>query len=180
MSSGFQAYLLDLRRFLKRLIQTSLNLEARRSRVNMANQRQYKHRRKWTDQMNDDLLNCKCKAVAMTQMEQPPLDGNRKKKGDIKLMKELWDAKGYNDFSFSSQNLRDQAARLEKSLGQQSSENVSPDSILRFYSTILRDSQTGESSNGLDMSSTDTVLINESRYQNQMNESQTTICPRFV
>ena len=30
----------------------------------------------------------------------------------------IWNAKGYNDFGFSSQNLRDQAARLEKSLGQ--------------------------------------------------------------
>ncbi|CAB3984406.1 Hypothetical predicted protein [Paramuricea clavata] len=67
-----------------------------------ANRRQYKHRRKWTDQVNEDLLSCKREAVAMTQMEQPPLDGNSKKKGYIKLMKELWDAKGYNDFGFSS------------------------------------------------------------------------------
>ena len=33
----------------------------------------------------------------------------------------------------------------------------------------------GESSNGLDMSSTDTVFINESSYQNKMNESEKTI-----
>ena len=50
----------------------------------MANRGQYKHRRKWTDQMNEDLLSCKREAVAMTQMEQPPLDGNGKKKGYIK------------------------------------------------------------------------------------------------
>ena len=120
--------------------------------------------------MNDDFLNCKCKAVAMTQMKQPPLDGNRKKKGYIKLMKELWDAKGYNYFGFSSQNLRDKAARLEKSLGQQSSENVSPDSISINSSNVselnkdnlVRDSQTGESSNGLDVSSTDTVALTKS------------------
>ena len=30
----------------------------------------------------------------------------------------IWNAKGYNDFGFSTQNLRDQAARLERSLGQ--------------------------------------------------------------
>lgn len=35
-------------------------------------------------------------------------------------MKELWDTKGYSDLGFSSQNLRDQAARLEKSLRQTS------------------------------------------------------------
>ena len=96
----------------------------------------------------------------MTQMEQPLLDGNGKKKGYIKLMKEIWDAKGYNDFGFSSQNLRDQAARLEKSLEQESSENVSRDSIAINPSNLpelnkdnlIRDSQTGESSNGFDMS----------------------------
>ena len=80
----------------------------------MANRRQYKHRRKWTDQMNEDLLSCKREAVALTQMEQPLLDGNGKKKGYIKLMKEIWDTKGYNDFGFSSQNLRDQANRRNK------------------------------------------------------------------
>jgi hypothetical protein len=118
----------------------------------------------------------------MTQMEQPPLDGNGKKKGYIKLMKELWDAKGYNDFGFSSQNLRDQAARLEKSLEQESSENVSRDSIAINPSNLpelnkdnlIRDSQTGESSNGFDMSAKDTALINESQYPNQTNELQTT------
>ena len=30
----------------------------------------------------------------------------------------IWNAKGYNDFGFSSQNLRDKAERLERSLGQ--------------------------------------------------------------
>ena len=30
----------------------------------------------------------------------------------------IWNAKGYNDFGFSSQNLRDQAAGLERSLEQ--------------------------------------------------------------
>ncbi len=153
----------------------------------MANRRQYKHRRKWTDQMNEDLLSCKREAVAMTQMEQPPLDGNRKKKGYIKLMKELWDAKGYNDFGFSSQNLRDQAARLEKSLEQESSKNVPRDSLAIKPGNLpelnrdnsIRDSQTGESSSGLDMLSKDTALINESQHPNQTNESKqqpVTIC----
>ena len=62
-------------------------LRSKEKQVNMANRRQYKHRRKWTDQMNDDLLNCKREAVAITQMEQPPLAGNGKKKEYIKLMK---------------------------------------------------------------------------------------------
>ena len=32
-------------------------------------------------------------------------------------MKELWDQMGQTDLGFAKQNLRDQAARLEKSLG---------------------------------------------------------------
>ncbi|CAB4011334.1 Hypothetical predicted protein [Paramuricea clavata] len=148
----------------------------------MANRRQYKHRRKWTDQMNEDLLSCKREAVAMTQMEQPPLDGNSMKKDYIKLVKELWDAKGYNDLGFSSQNLRDQAARLEKSLELGDSRNVSRDSVAINQNNLLelnkdnliRDSQTGEGSNGFDMSAKDAALIDELQYTNQTNELQTT------
>ena len=35
----------------------------------------------------------------------------------MELMKELWDQMGHEDTGFTKQNLRDQAARLEKSLG---------------------------------------------------------------
>jgi len=56
-------------------------------------------------------------------MEQTSLDGNGKKKGYIRIIKELWDAKGYGDPGLSSQNLRDQAARLEKKL-QESTRNL--------------------------------------------------------
>ena len=52
----------------------------------------------------------------MTLLEQPQLDGNGRKKGYIRIMSELWDAKGYRDLGLSSQNLRDQAARLENNL----------------------------------------------------------------
>ena len=60
----------------------------------MAERRRTKTRRKWSERMNIDLLNCKRNAVEMAQMEQPPLDDKGKKKGYIKIMKELWDAKG--------------------------------------------------------------------------------------
>ena len=35
----------------------------------------------------------------------------------MKIMKDLWEEKGYEDLDFTSQHLRDQAAKLEKSLG---------------------------------------------------------------
>ena len=76
--------------------------------------------------MNDDLLICKRRAVAMTTSGQPPLERNGKKKSYIKIMKELWDAKGYGELAFLTQNLRDQAERLEKSIGV-NSQNTSRD-----------------------------------------------------
>ena len=39
-------------------------------------------------------------------------------------MMKLWDAKGYGNLGLSSQNFRDQAARLEKTL-EENSENLS-------------------------------------------------------
>ena len=42
------------------------------------------------------------KECAMTQMEQPPLDDKGKRKGYIRIIKKLWDAKGYNELVFSS------------------------------------------------------------------------------
>ena len=55
----------------------------------MAERRQFKLRRKWIQRLNDDLLICKRRAVAMTTSEQPPLERNGKKKGYIKIMKEV-------------------------------------------------------------------------------------------
>ena len=64
--------------------------------------------------MNDDLLSCKRQAVAMASSEQPPLEKNGRKKGYIKIMREIWDAKGYEELGYTNQDLRDQAARIEK------------------------------------------------------------------
>ena len=64
--------------------------------------------------MNADVLACKIEAIALINLESPPLDQNGKKKGYIKLMEELWNAKGYGELGFSRQNLCDPAARLEK------------------------------------------------------------------
>lgn len=65
--------------------------------------------------MNADLLTWKREAVALTQMEQQQsIDGYGKKTCYIRIIQELWDAKGYGDLGLSSQSLRDQAAGLEK------------------------------------------------------------------
>ena len=74
-------------------------------------------KRKWNEQMNLDLLACKAKALTLTSSEDPPRQENGKKKGYMQVMKELWDEMGYAHIQCSSQNLRDQAARVEKTLG---------------------------------------------------------------
>ncbi|CAB3984705.1 Hypothetical predicted protein, partial [Paramuricea clavata] len=64
--------------------------------------------------MDTDLLECKKKAMEFLKSENPPCYVNGRKKGYIQVMKDLWDKKGYEHLGLKSQNLRDQAARLEK------------------------------------------------------------------
>ena len=76
--------------------------------------RQQRSKLKWTEQMNTNLLECKKKAMEFLKSENPPCYVNGRKKGYIQVMKDLWDKKGYEHLGLKSQNLRDQAARLEK------------------------------------------------------------------
>ena len=69
---------------------------------------------KWTEQMNKDVLECKKKAQELISSENPPCKENGRKRGYIDVMKELWDDMGYKNLQLKSQNLRDQASRLEK------------------------------------------------------------------
>ena len=69
---------------------------------------------KWTEQMNRDLLECKKKAKELVASGNPPCRENGNKKGYIAVMTELWVEKGYEHLGIKSQNLRDQASRLEK------------------------------------------------------------------
>ena len=68
--------------------------------------------------MNNDLLECKTKAKDMTSSENQPRKPSGRKKGYMKVMKDLWDAMGYSSLNLLRQNLRDQAANIEKSLGK--------------------------------------------------------------
>ena len=69
---------------------------------------------KWTEQMNWDLLECKKRAKELVGSDTPPCNENGRKKGYIEIMKQLWEEKGYEHLGIRSQNLRDQASRLEK------------------------------------------------------------------
>ena len=72
---------------------------------------------RWSEQMNSDLLECKRQALLLAKSENPPVKDNGRRKGYMKLMKELWDQMGHEDMGFTKQNLQDQATRLKKSLG---------------------------------------------------------------
>ena len=54
-------------------------------------------------------MECKEIAQQLLASVEPPLYPNGRKKGDMKIMWEKWNEKGYAELDFSSQNLRDQA-----------------------------------------------------------------------
>ena len=69
---------------------------------------------KWTNQMNNDVLEYKRRAQELVASNSTPLNRNGRKKGYIEVMKQLWEEKGYGNLALKGQNLRDQASRLEK------------------------------------------------------------------
>ena len=72
---------------------------------------------KGTEQTNEDILECKTRAVELTSSQNPPSNRNGRRKGNFEVMKRLWDEKGYAHLELKNQNLRDQATRLEKLQG---------------------------------------------------------------
>ena len=84
---------------------------------------------RWTERMNSDILECKKKAKDMISSNNPPYYTNGRKKGYIEVMKDLWEVKGYGYLSLMSQNLRDQASRLEKMLLDHTRNNGNSSSI---------------------------------------------------
>ena len=79
----------------------------------MSNQAR-KSKVKWTQQMNKDVLECKKKGQELVSSENPPCNENGRRRGHIDVMKQLWDNMEYKNLQLKSQNLRDQASRLEK------------------------------------------------------------------
>ena len=74
-------------------------------------------RLKSTSDMISELLECKKRAQELASSEGPAQNTNGRKKGYMKIMRELWDDSGYAGLNLTCQNLRDQAARMEKTTG---------------------------------------------------------------
>ena len=85
--------------------------------------------------MNSDVLECKAKAKELTELQDPPRYADGKKRGYMSVLKELWDERGYFHLGLSELHLRNQAAYLERVMG-----NV--------QDTILRNAQGTESETG--------------------------------
>ena len=74
---------------------------------------------KWTERMNSDLYSRVQEKKTRKWYLQITLASyykNGRKKGYIELIKDLWEEKGYGYLELKSENLRDQASRLEKKL----------------------------------------------------------------
>ena len=85
--------------------------------TNQAEDQTQPTRLKWTIQMNNDLLQCKCKAREITSPNNLPCGPSGRKKGYMKIMEGLWNDMGYAHLHLTRQNLHDKAAFLEKVTG---------------------------------------------------------------
>ena len=69
-------------------------------------------RLKWTDKINQDLLECRERALSLKSSSNPPCYQNGRKKGYMRILKDLWEDLGYENLGLSAQNLRDHAAAI--------------------------------------------------------------------
>lgn len=67
--------------------------------------------------MKNLILQCREKALKLSNSEDPPRYENGRKIGYMRLMKDSWGKLGMEHLELTSQNLRDQAAALDKSIG---------------------------------------------------------------
>ena len=70
-------------------------------------------------------MECKRNAQELVSSSDAPRNKNGRKKGYIEVITDLWNAKGYEHVSIKSQNLRDQASRLEKNASSPSISSIS-------------------------------------------------------
>ena len=128
---------------------------------------------KWTDQMNKDLLMCTRKALEIVASENPPRKHDSRKRGYIKVMKQLWEESGYQNLGLKAQNLRDQASQLEK-LQESSATTTLEESLLEISS---RSTQTLTGMVNCDAENNQNYDDQESHYANSSSTSMQ-ICIR--
>ena len=122
--------------------------------------------------MKKDLLECKTKALLPVNAKELP------EAGYMKIMKDLWEEKGYANLGFTNQHLRDQAAKLEKSVGNVrdlisvsvgSTENQNMSSSGEMNVNCVANFQDANSNNIANLHTAERVLIPEEQV-NTLNE----------
>ena len=78
---------------------------------------------------NSDLQGCERKTQELEASNEPPCNLNGRKKGYMKIMKELWVETGYAHLHLTEQNLRDHATRLEKVGGNLPLQDQTPSAL---------------------------------------------------
>ena len=70
---------------------------------------------KWTNQMINDILDCRDRAIEENRSSMDTTS-SRGRKGYMEIMKCMWEEKGYASLELSAQNLRDRASYYEKKM----------------------------------------------------------------
>ena len=112
--SIYQCIISDLQHF-----QSQTGVAKAKYRMADGEQHQSSHARRqsktnWTAKMNMDLLNCREKAKSTHTRADCPRKPNGRKTGVMELTKIFWEEIGYADLGKTAQNLRHQAASIEK------------------------------------------------------------------
>ena len=69
---------------------------------------------KWSEAANSDILECKKEAQLLVNSENPPRFDNGRRKGYMRIMKGLWEEKGYGYLNLSEQNQKAKRQNLRK------------------------------------------------------------------
>ena len=69
-------------------------------------------RLKWSSDMISDLLECKKRAQELASSEEPVRNMNGRKKGYMKILKELWDDLGYAGLNLTCQSINRSYSRI--------------------------------------------------------------------
>ena len=99
----------------------------------------------------------------------------------MKIMKDLWEEKGYEDLGFTSQHLRDQSVKLEKSLGNakalisacvgsKESQNTNSPGEMNF--NCATNFQDANSNDSVDLHTVDRALIPEEQVNSLKEEAR--------
>ena len=123
-------------------------------------------------------MECRKKAKQSVASNDPPRNPNGRRKGYMQLMKELWDEAGHSELGLTSQNLRDHAEWLEKTVGNvreiivQDVGNRDREVGRENDEMLINYSQTSSSSSATDLHSTPRTQVPEGHDDHFTDEHQ--------